>query len=143
MSEKRKTSILIPYKKDGDTLLVYMQKRSDTAKRLPGYFGFWGGGVEEGETFESGLQREIKEEMGLDLSMESVSFFNHYEFLKSIKNIFILEVPEGWEDIILIGEGDFGKWFNLDEVVDVKNMILEDKVVLNDLERVLLNNPIK
>lgn len=123
--------------------MVYMQKRSDTAKRLPGYFGFWGGGLEEGETFELGLQREIKEEMGIDLSMESVSFFNHYEFLKSIKNIFILEVPEGWEDVILIGEGDFGKWFSLNEIVDVKNMILEDKVVLNDLERVLLNNPIR
>jgi len=44
----------------------YMQVRGDHSKRGEKY-GFWGGGIEDGETDEQALVREIKEELGLEL----------------------------------------------------------------------------
>lgn len=48
------------YDKDGKVLL---QHRSKNAKRLPNYWGAFGGGIEEGETPEEGLRRELLEEI--------------------------------------------------------------------------------
>lgn len=141
--QKRIHSILLPIKKSDSDLLLYMQKRSEANKVLPGYFGFWGGGAELGETPEQALLREVKEEMGLDINISEVKFFCYYEFLKSTKNIFVLEVSDGWENSIKIGEGDYRKWFSLTEALQNNKIIFEDKVVINDLERFYLGKSIK
>lgn len=143
MISKRLISILLPIRTQGEVISVFLQKRSAGAKVLPNYFGFWGGGCESGETPEQGLVREIKEELGIDLNLQQVTLFNHYEFLKSIKNIFTFTPADGWEKSHTIGEGDFGQWFTTTEALNRKDIILEDKVVLNDLERHLLKKPIQ
>lgn len=142
-SKKRQCAIFIPYKKQGDALYVYLQKRSVTMKTLPNYFGFWGGGMEADETPEMGLVREVKEELGIDLDMAQAQLFNRYEFLRSIKFVYTYAVPEGWEQTIVIGEGDYGEWFLLDQVFLIPNLIFEDKVILNDLERAWYKKPIR
>ncbi len=141
MENKRQNSILVPYKIQNGGVVVYLQKRSKDAKRLPDYFGFFGGGIEEGESPEKALLREIKEEMGLDLNLESVRLFNRYEFIKSIKYTYLFEPSENWEDSVIIGEGEYGQWFTVEDALSKHNIILEDKVILNDLERKLLNKP--
>jgi 8-oxo-dGTP diphosphatase len=143
MNPKRIISILLPIKINGEVISVFMQKRSAGMKVLPNYFGFWGGGCENDETPEQGLIREVKEELGLDLDINSVKLFNHYEFLGSIKNVYLLYPPDGWEKAHVIGEGDFGQWFLLEDALNRKDIIFEDKVVLNDLERDLLKKPIR
>ncbi len=141
--EKRVVSILIPYRLKNKNLSVYLQKRSGDMERLPGFFGFWGGGIEVGETPEEGLHREIQEELEIDLKSGSATLFNKYEFLGSIKHVYLLEALEGWESKVVVHEGEYGKWFDLDEALKLDKLIFEDKVVLNDLERKLLNKPIK
>lgn len=137
MKPKRKISIFLPMKKKADTLFVFLQKRSLTAKVLPGYYGFWGGGAEGDESPEEALIREVQEELGLKISISDVRLLNHYEFLSSIKDVYLLESEDGFEETIVIGEGDYGTWFPLEEVFERKDMIFEDKVVLSDVERVL------
>ena len=140
---KRKISILLPYRRAGETLEVYLQKRSPDSKTLPGRFSFWGGGIEINETPEEALVREVKEELGMTIEIKSVELFNHYECLKNTKDIFIFEPAAGWENSIVVGEGEYGKWFTLDEALSSEDVILEDKVVLNDLERVILKKPVR
>jgi hypothetical protein len=89
------------------------------------------------------LLREVKEELGVDLDVNQVDLFNHYEFLGSIKNIYLLKPESDWEKSHTIGEGDYGQWFKTGEALNREDIILEDKVILNDLERRLLKKPIK
>lgn len=127
---KRKVSILIPYCKKGNAVFVFLQKRSTDAVRLPGYYGFFGGGAEENENAEATLLREIKEEM--DYSLTEYVYLNRYEFEKSDKSVFFLEVSDDFEKEIKIKEGAYGKYFSKDEVFNEPKLIEEDKIVLSD-----------
>ncbi len=140
---KRQNSILIPLRRDGDELRVYLQRRSADVRVLPSHFGFWGGGAEREETPDLALVREIKEEMGMDLDLSKVELFNRYEFIGSIKYAYLYYPEQGWEKSIVIGEGEYGKWFTTDEAIAEPELILEDKVIINDLERKLLKRPIR
>lgn len=129
-AHKRHISILIPYlTKDGE-VVVFLQKRSEDARALPGYFGFWGGGLEEGESFEEGLEREIREELGIDVT--DYVRFGRYEFYGSIKEIFVAEVDDNFERRIVISEGDYGKFFSEDDVINEPKILDEDRVVLRN-----------
>src|SRR3989344_6220547 len=97
--EKRKHACLIPFYREGNEVLVFLQKRSKDAKRLPDYFGFWGGGLDGSETPEEGLKREITEELGIELTQ--FDFFNHYEFYGSIKDVYITEVDKDFNKEIV------------------------------------------
>ena len=47
---------------DGDGRIL-LQHRTDDAPTFPGYWSFFGGGVEDGETLEEAVKREIFEEL--------------------------------------------------------------------------------
>ena len=136
-SPQRRCSIFIPYKKQGNNIVVYLQKRSADTKRLPDYFGFWGGGIEKNETPEQGLLREVKEEM--DYTPSSYHFFGKYVFPRRGKNgysekfAFILEVKNNFENEIKILEGEYGKYFSEEEVEKELKLIEDDKVILSDI----------
>lgn len=127
---KRKISSLIPYKIKNEEILVYLQKRSKDMEKLPNFFGFWGGGAENNENPEEALQREIKEE--LDFIPNDYRHFGVYEFEGSIKNFFVIKVDDAFENSITVLEGDYGKWFNEEEVAKEQKLIEKDKIVLRD-----------
>jgi mutator protein MutT len=140
--EKRPVALFIPYKIiDGD-LLVYLQKRSPD-QTLPGCFAFWGGGIDEGESLEAALAREVKEELGLESSFYKAEFLNSYEYLKVVDNAFIANVNEDFDSQVVIGEGEYGKWFKASELFDRTDFILQSKVIINDMERILLGKPLR
>ena len=143
MSNKRLISILLPIRVKGEEISVFLQKRSADEDVLPNYFGFWGGGCEGNETPEQGLIREVKEELGIDIDLKQVELFNHYEFFRSIKNVYIFTPENDREKTHIIGEGDYGQWFKTDEALSRDDIILEDKVIINDLERHFFKKPIK
>ena len=131
MEMKREVSILIPYKDQGGKILVYLQKRAKDATRLPDYFGFFGGGIEENENSEEALVREIQEE--LTYALDSYEFLGRYDFPRSILHAFYLEVDDNFENEIKIEEGEYGKYFSAEEVRNEQKLIETDKIVLEDL----------
>lgn len=129
---KRDVSILIPYKKENNEVFVFLERRSKTAARLADWFGFWGGGIEAGETPEQALIREMKEE----LNFEPVGYkhFKEFEFgvLKSVKYIYVLAVDKTFESGIKYNEAQYGQWFNQQQIEDEKLLIEDDKTVLRE-----------
>jgi 8-oxo-dGTP diphosphatase len=142
MKEKRQVVILIPHYIANDEIFVFMQKRSPDMKSLPNLFGFWGGGIEQGETPEQALVREAREELGIELNLAEAEFFNHYETL-SLMDVFLYKVERDWEKTVSVGEGEYGQWFTTVEATQRNDIIFQDKMVLVDLERKLLNKLIR
>lgn len=128
---QRQNSILIPYKFKNGEFLVFLQKRSKDAKRAPDVFGFFGGGIEEGETNEQGLVRESQEE--LNYTPKNHQFFKGYDFGDNFKNIFLERVDDNFESLIKVQEGEYGKWFSKKEVIAESRMIADDRVVLEEI----------
>jgi 8-oxo-dGTP diphosphatase len=128
---KREVSVLAPYKKKEGQIYIFLQKRSDDALREPGKFGFFGGGVEENETIEEALLREIKEE--LDIVLEKFSHFGKYHLPKTIVDVFTTEVGDNFENEITVLEGDYGQWFNREDFEKQREIITGNLKILEDL----------
>lgn len=93
-------------------------------------FGYWTlskGGVEEGESLEEGAQREIKEEIGLDIEVadklgEVEYMAYHPEKGKIRKQLSIFLGKADYKELVLekgTGGLDKAQWFQLHEVVDL------------------------
>jgi len=128
---KREVSVLAPYKKKDGQVYIFLQKRSKDVERYPGYFGFFGGGVEEGETIEEALLREIKEE--LDIVLDRFEYFDKYYLPKTIVDVFTTEVGDNFENEITVLEGDYGQWFNEDDFETQREIITGNLKILEDL----------
>lgn len=114
-TNKRVSSIVV---KDDKILLIHRRKHGDEYWVVPG------GGIEEGETIEEGLAREVKEEMGLDLKkfflITTTSEKIHLDGQeKEIEHYFYLcELSDG-EPILGGPEAEANSeenWFNLEWV---------------------------
>ena len=116
-----------------------MQKRDKGAKRVPDWFGFFGGGVEKNETPENAMLREIKEE--LTYTPAGYKLFSRYEFFHSINNVFVLEVSDDFESKIKVEEGQYGKFFSADDIKN-KTMISDsDKLIIKQLNDAFDSSP--
>ena len=94
---------------------------------MPGYWGFFGGGIEEGESHEATLLREVKEELGIHPVQYVLSltqdFYDEYDG-KGIK--YMYTAPFDVQDQIQLLEGQGMDWFRVAEIDDLK-MIQHDK----------------
>jgi 8-oxo-dGTP diphosphatase len=89
---------------------------------FPNHWDLIGGHVEEGETPEEALVREVKEE--LDIELKDFSFFKKYECLDgdaypNMKFIFSGKINIPIEKITLL-EGERPQFFSREEIPNVK-----------------------
>jgi 8-oxo-dGTP diphosphatase len=89
---------------------------------FPEHWDLIGGHIEEGETPEVALVREVKEELDIDLL--EYSFFRKYECLtgdayENIKYIYSGKINLPIEEITLL-EGERAQFFSREEIPDVK-----------------------
>lgn len=92
-------------------------------------FGHWTlskGKIEEGETVENGAVRELKEETGLDVTLEAELGMNEYvasnpELGKVRKQVHYFLASAPYTDIVLEQKGglDDAKWFKVAEILDL------------------------
>ena len=138
MENRRNVSILIPYKIENKEIFVYLQKREKDRKVLPDYFAFFGGGIENEESPEYAMLREISEEMCF--IPKGYEFLGKYNFTDWSTNVYFLGVDKDFEKKVKIMEGDYGKFFSEEEVLNEPMMIQEDKNILRDLYKLLRKN---
>ena len=125
--KSRRVSIVIFYDKDK----VLIQDRRKISKYGEEY-GFFGGGIEEGETPEQALKREIKEE--LSITIDNFKLFKHYNtIIKEVDMeieyfIYTSKIPD--LNSLDVKEGKM-VMFDLNKTLKLK-MISEDSKILKE-----------
>lgn len=113
----RNVAVIILYTKDKKILL---QHRAEDAVRLPGYWGFFGGGIEAGESPNQAVKRETLEELNYTLVnprlIKTQNFFWKDEINE--KHVFMEEYDLSKK--LTLGEGQGMGWFQLSEVDKLK-----------------------
>lgn len=109
---------------------------------FPGYWDLIGGHVEEGETPEEALVREVKEE--LDIDLKEYTFYKKYECLtgdayENIKYIFTGKINIPIEEITLL-EGVRPQYFSRNEIPNVKFANILKSIVMEYIQE---NSPVK
>ena|SRR3990167_6105726 len=106
---------------------ILLQLRTKDAKKYPGTWGFFGGGIEPGETPVETVKRECFEELGYKLKNPKLILQKE---VNNKKFFLFLEKYDGVQKLIL-NEGEKMGWFKIEEINDldatqfVKDIILE------------------
>lgn len=115
MGNKRPQCGLLIENSEGKVLLQLRDNNPDIP--YPNCWGTFGGQIEEQETSEGAIRREIWEELGYELS--DPEYFGN--FLFDGYNIYIYKIVDRnlALDAITINEGQKGRFFSLEEIRDV------------------------
>ncbi len=114
---------------------VFLPKRADTKKFLPGKYELPGGHIDYGEGMKLGLQREIKEELGVEISLgDPFAVFTYTNEIKgshSIEVIYFAKLMSSPEEIS-INPDDHSScgWFNEDEAIKLNSNEADEEVAV-------------
>ena len=114
---------------------VFMPKRADTKKFLPGVYELPGGHIDFGEDIQDGLKREVKEEFGVDISLgDPFAVFTYTNGVKgshSIEVIYFARFVSPLEEITYNPEDHSEyKWVSEEEI----DQVICDSKPADDLE---------
>ena len=115
-------------------LLLYLRDNKPGIP-FPLHWDLIGGHVEEGETPEQALVREVKEE--LDIDLKEFSFFRKYDCIEgdaypNVKFIYTGRINLPIEEITLL-EGDHPRYFSKEEIPELKFANILKRIVMDYL----------
>ena len=125
-------SNIILYDKDYNFLL---QKRTTNAYVMPGYWGFFGGGIGDNEDPLMTVIREAKEELSYNLQKPSLFIEQDIKLNNAYghQRIYIEEF-KGLKSDLCLKEGEAMGWFSINEV---------DKLKMKDHDRMVIKEAYK
>lgn len=117
---------------DKREILLYLRDNKPGIP-FPAHWDLIGGHIEEGETPEEALIREVREE--LDIQLKDYTFYKEYQCLtgdayENIKYIYTGEINLPIEEITLL-EGDYARFFSYAEIESVKFANILKTIVLD------------
>src|SRR5581483_4882256 len=110
----KRTAEFIPYRIVDSQAFLFLQKRTIDAPFAPGLFGIFGGQIEESESPEAALFREVEEE--LNYRPENVTFLRKFEHYGVEQYVYLSEVDGRFETQITVLEGQYGKFLSQSQV---------------------------
>lgn len=115
---------------------ILLQHRSNDAGRYPGYWGFFGGGIEGRETPEEAVRRECLEELCYELDSPALVMRHKFsdKTYSGIKYVFIEPYDAGKK--LVQKEGQGMRWAGIHEINWLKT-VEHDKAVYDFLKLIL------
>ncbi|MFH1427553.1 MAG: NUDIX domain-containing protein [Patescibacteria group bacterium] len=123
---KRDVAIIILYNLKKEILL---QHRDNNMRRLPGYWAFFGGGIDKNETPEEAVKRETLEELNYQLIKPKLVLMQNFKdkYHQGVKHVFVEKYNPNKKLKLL--EGQAMDWFKIFETKKLK-IIDHDRMVL-------------
>lgn len=128
----RDVSLFILYTSTGHILL---QHRTHHASRLPNYWAFFGGGIEQGESPREALVREVLEELSYQVHNPYFLFAQKFRE-KEDENTKYVFVEQYQDQPLQLGEGQAMGWFSPDDTQRLK-MIDHDRAIVQRMREYL------
>lgn len=127
----KKIAAIILTNKKGQILLYLRDNKPNIP--FPRHWDLFGGYIEEGETPEEALVREVKEELAYNL--KEYKFFRKYKCLEgdahpNIKYVYVGKVDKPIEELTL-QEGEKLQFFSREEIPKVKFANILKKIVID------------
>ncbi len=113
----RNVAVILLYNEDKKILL---QHRGKDMKRLPGYWGLFGGGIDEGETPEEAVRRETKEELDYELGNPKLIMVQEFKGKHHDGTKYVFVEKYNPSKKLTLCEGQGMKWVLLNETKSLK-----------------------
>ncbi len=114
---------------------ILLSKRPEK-KHLSGFWEFPGGKVEEGETPEKALIREVKEELNIDINNKCIAPLSFSEFdYNKFQLLLLLYICRRWDGVPMSMENNKLEWVKPNMLRDYKMPPADDALIycLQDL----------
>ena len=114
---------------------ILLSKRPEK-KHLSGFWEFPGGKVEEGETPEKALIREVKEELNIDINNKCIAPLSFSEFdYNNFQLLLLLYICRRWDGVPMSMENNKLEWVKPNMLRDYKMPPADDSLIycLQDL----------
>lgn len=99
-----------------DNNQILLQQRLASASKMPNMWGTTAGAVQKGETSLEGAIRELKEELGIDVSKEELEFIGSYKRVYDYIEVWLCKKNISESDLSLQkDEVQDAKWYTIEE----------------------------
>ncbi len=127
---RRDVALIVLFDKEKRILLQY---RSETAKRLPNYWAFFGGGIEAGETPEEAVKREAGEELEYILEGPKLVFIQEFQGSDTHGRKYVFVEEYNSKKQLILREGKAMGWKTVAETKELK-IVDHDREVLEKIK---------
>lgn len=112
--DERDTASFLPYRKTDAGYEFFLQKRDHHAKRFPGMFGLFGGGMDPGEAHEAAFLREVEEE--LTYTPTAYRYLGTMDRGGGTHHLYVAEVGPDFESQVDVQEGECGVFMTPEQI---------------------------